>query len=263
MFSYGSSARAGVVRRSHGGRPYRPPPERREPNAKTPPPLKECTCLIEIDAPEYQMTEPLGRQHLCFGGREQMEQCQRTLRSSYHVHLMVPGKKQMGPLSIISKSAHEAIPALAWLLENWDAGEIEGRIYRNVSEGRDSVLRGVFPCRTQGRSLDGDFPSSSLSQPFWLFQSPQWAVLAYPLNSESNDPPETENNTDPVDRVSGGFFVSAMRTCLDNIVFQLGQEAGGQLSTFVDCAQNYAFVVGDPRQANVLRKEIAKFVRTT
>ena len=195
------------------------------------------------------MTDPLRRQHLCFGGREQMEQCQRTLRSSYHVHLKVPGKKQMGPLSVISKSVKEAIPALTWLLENWDCSdnEIEGRIYHDVREGRDSVLSGVFPCNrtpSQDGSIHDDSSSSLLSQPFWLFQSPSWAVLACKIKIESSDRPELEND----------LIVSAMQTCVDNIVFQLGQEAVGQLITFMDCCQKYAFAVGDPDQAYVLRK---------
>jgi hypothetical protein len=105
--------------------------------------------LIELLVQDYQFTEPLGRQHRYFGGREAMEKCQKTLRSSYHVHLMVPGKNQLGPLSIIAKSIQEAIPALAWLLlESWCVEHTESLqvgMYRNVQEGRDSLLRGVFP----------------------------------------------------------------------------------------------------------------------
>ena len=116
MYSYGSSARAGVGKRGHGGRPYRPPRKRRDPNS-TPPPLKQCDCLIEIHLHEYLAPQPMGRTHACFGGRQAMEQCERDLRSAYQVHLMVPGKKQEGPISMVAKSYREALPALAWLLD--------------------------------------------------------------------------------------------------------------------------------------------------
>jgi hypothetical protein len=224
-----------------------------------PPPLKECNCLIELPVQEYQVTKPLGRQHRCFGGREAMEYCQKTLRSSYHVHLMVPGKKQMGPLSIIAKSIHEAISALAWLLlESWCVEHnesLEVRIYRNVQEGRDCLLRGIFPCRLHEQEVTSTM-FTPLSQPVWLFQSPAWVVLACRLGLLSND--GSQNDTDKVSAT-----LSIMQPCLDNVVFQLGQETVGKVDIFIDYCQEYAFAVGDPDQSEVLRKEIAKVVDNT
>lgn len=188
-----------------------------------------------------------------------MERCQRILRSQYQVHLMVPGKKQIGPMSVISKGLHDAIPALAWLLENINTEcNIEGRVYRDVSEGRDSALRGIFPCPMH--SQDEGEPSS-LPQPFLLFQSPTWVILACRLHFDREDSPENEKEPgQPDDNASpervAGDSVSAMQTCLDNIVFQLGREAVRKLDIFVDSYQEYAFAVGDPGQADVFRKEI-------
>lgn len=239
MFSYGSSARAGVGKSGHGGRPYRPPPERRDPN-ETPPPFKECMCLVEIYAPEYNYTEPLGRRHIFFGGREQVEHCQRILRSKHHVHLMVPGKKQMGPISVISRSLSDSIPALAWLFENLlveGDNNIEGRIYRDVRQGRNNVLQGHFLNRTQSQYDSTSGESSFLSQPFSIFQSSTWVVLACKINSGGDACSAYENERDQADRDSlnrkAGDCVSVMQTYLDNIVFQLGREALGTLDIYM------------------------------
>jgi len=60
-----------------------------------------------------------GRQHVCFGGRHRVEYCRKELRNQ-RVHLIVPGKKEAGPVTIVAKYHHDAIPAAAWLLQQLD-----------------------------------------------------------------------------------------------------------------------------------------------
>jgi len=279
MYSYGSSTRVGVGKRGHGGREYRPPRKRRDPNA-TPPPLKECNCLVEIHLEEYARPEPLGRQHSSFGGRRAMEQCEKVMRSDYQVHFMIPGKKQQGPVNMVAKTYREAIPALTCLLAQHltiveeSTRIIRGRVHRNVKDHGDQVLDGSFFVQRRRSAENGDTHSQSL--PFWLFQSPEWSVLACSLlsnnGSDHNDTSNDVQNASQNQQLASNDSATAeedvvrhqveeravvLQTCLDNIIFRLGKEAIGQLDIFFDPHLEYSFAVGNPGQAETLHQEIA------
>lgn len=171
-----------------------------------------------------------------------MEQCERDLRSDYQVHLMVPGKKQEGPISMVAKTYKEALPALASLFEHLIIdGSTRGRIHRNVKDPRVGILEGSFL---------PEAPSIDSSLPYWLFQSPQLSVLTCSLLSgdgKDNSKISPNNNSRAV----------TLQTCLDNIVFRLGKEAIGKLEIFMDPYLENSFAVGDGNQAEVLRCDIA------
>jgi hypothetical protein len=172
-----------------------------------------------------------------------MEDCEKSLRSDYQVHFMVPGKKQEGPVSMVAKSYREALPALAWLFEQLIIdGPIPGRIHRNVKDPRIGILDGTF---LPGAPLDGVF------LPYWLFQSPQVSILACSLVSDS----QVEGSTIVAPAVNTRAM--ALQTCLDNVVFRLGKEAIGRLDIFTDPYNENSFAAGDPNQAEVLRREIS------
>ena len=166
MFSYGS--RAGVTGRcGHGGnQPPRRPNRRRTENTneKTPPPVKQCDCIIQLRVEEYceptENDEP--RQHTSFiQGRKGMENCKKILRRTYGVHLLVPGKHQKGNISILSQSHEQAIPAVHWLLSQMtivampcsssdgsNTHRVEGTFHYNSSnqgkENKPQTLNGYF-----------------------------------------------------------------------------------------------------------------------
>lgn len=257
MYSYGSSARVGVGKQGHGGRPYRPPRKTRDPSA-VPPPLKECSCLVEMHLPEYSSPQPNGRQHECFGGRQVMERSQHALRSDYQVHLMIPGRNKEGPVSLVAKTYREALPALAFLFEKLIVEDpIRGRFHRNVKDSSIPVLEGIFPPKPQPSIHDDE---SNIS-PFWLFESASLSVLTCSLlSNRSRD--STSETTYEGDQSSSATDVAvqdramALQTCLDNIVFRLGKEAIGALDIFLDPYLEYSFAAGNPIQAEQLRQEI-------
>jgi hypothetical protein len=284
MYSYGSSARAEVGRKGHGGRPYRPPPKKRrdDQHSMQPPPLKECSCLVELHLEEYREPQPvLGRHHVCFGGRQAMEQCERIVRSNYGCHLMVPGKKQPGPVSLVAKTYREALPALAYLMEHMQMHHhpqreetiiLGVRFHRNVKDERDHVLEGTIPMpiiNSQQQQQQGSASSNSqrVTIPYWLFQSPTWSVLACNLlvanldsdNNNNNNNNDVKHNKSTVRDSSYGLVqdrVTTLQTCFDNWEFQLGKEHVGKLDIFVDPFVEYSFAVGDPDQAEMLSLEI-------
>jgi len=176
MYSHGSSARAGIGKRGHGGREYRPPRQRRDPTT-TPPPLKRCACLCQLDLPEYATTAST-RIHVTFGGREALQNLERQLRSLFLVHLVAPGRKQAGPVAVVGQTHHQALPAAAYLLQRLARAEehrnhmISGRIQRRVQDPSDVTLEGhwYFP---------PPLPASAAAGTSWIFQCPdQWNVMA-------------------------------------------------------------------------------------
>ena len=130
MYSYGASARA-TGKRGHGGRNYRPPPERNKNSGElTPPPMKACNCLLQLDLPEYLQAARRDvngsnrprRLHTWFPGnsvderRKAVGRCEKHIRSRFGVHLVIPGRTQSSSVAIVGKSYHETIPAVAWFL---------------------------------------------------------------------------------------------------------------------------------------------------
>ena len=122
MYSHGSSARVGIGggggKRGHGGRDYRPPSnKRRDPNT-TPPPLKQCSTLLQFHIPEYQTPAPANgrRIHQSFGGggsdantnnnggQKRIQKLEKDIRSQCLCHLIIPGRKQCGPVAIQNRA---------------------------------------------------------------------------------------------------------------------------------------------------------------
>ena len=238
MYAYGSSARA---KSGHGGRNYRPPPERKDPSC-TPPPLKECSCLILLDIDEYQSLQPTGRLHIVFGGRETMQYCETFVRSEFTVHLIIPGRKQAGPVAIAAQTYRQALPAVAWLLQRIQGVDdsVSGRIQTNVKNVQDPGVSGIWTK-----------PSSTRSErkPYWLFQSETWSVLGCPLLLLENNDDEEES------RMS---MLAILQTCVDNAKFRLGSGVVNQVHVFTDPQASTAFGAGNHQQALVLYKEVQK-----
>ena len=121
---------------------------RRDPKA-TPPPLKACGCLCQLDLSESQVARP--RNHYAFqGGRQGLNQLERDLRSLFCVHLVVPGRKQTGPVAIVGATYHQALPATMYLLERLvyteqnESAILPGRIQKCVQDPNDRTIEGIL-----------------------------------------------------------------------------------------------------------------------
>ena len=234
MYSYGSSARAGVGKRGHGGRNYRPPKERRDPDT-TPPPLRQCRCVLEFEIEEYARPEPQGRNHVLLTGgqgtanngsgnnpQNVIKDLERCLRSQFLVHLVIPGRKQTGPVAIYGETYRQALPAAAYLLrhvwmikdQNSTRNSIESPPTTEPSSTKITLNGRVFVNNAQESNPTGhvgkwNYSSSSYSAmnqnnknndflaitPYWLFQNPAWSVLTCELQ-EADDNPDNNNNSD-------------------------------------------------------------------
>ena len=285
MYSYGSTARVGSGKRGHGGRNYRPPKERRDPNS-TPPPIKLCRCVLEFNIEEYNHVEPQGRIHRVLtgnrnrsgeggdhrnnnansngsgvavdsnsgtrndagrgvrgGGRGRggrrgsgnnnnsnnpqhvIKELERYLRSQYCVHLIIPGKKQTGPVAIFGETYRQALPAAVYLLNHiWKIEStrgssseqptttasqsppplssltLNGRIFVNNAQELNPTAgiagRWNFFSHSNKKnnndSINND--TTPLLQPYWLFQSSTWSALACPLLQDQEQIIDNNNN---------------------------------------------------------------------
>ena len=186
MYSYGSSSRGS--KQGHGGRNYRPPPERRDPGT-VPPPLKLCHCLIELDVPEYAVPQPQGRTHASFGGKKQVDLLIGVMRSVYCCHLEIPGRTKGGPVGVVGASVRNVIPACHYLLQSLAVNRIQARIHRDVKLGQ-TFLEGTFV------KLEKEFGN--------LFESNAYTVAVCKADSPSK--------------------LDMLSTCLDNFQFQNGNQ---------------------------------------
>lgn len=296
MYSHGSSARAGVGKRGHGGRNYRPPPNRKDLDS-SPPPLKQCSCLLQVDLPEYAVAQPSGRAHEAFGGRNGLQECERRLRTQFLVHLVVPGRKQKGPIAIVGKTYQEALPAAHFLLlqlqpqlqplplsQLRDQQEritniafLEGRIQRNVKNIQEAICVGRWQLPAY-RTGSNNFAATAV-EPYWLFRSDSFSVLACPLttgiganaNAPGNNASATTTNnfnSTNATNASGNSneaeeesvvtnVLETLKTCVDNLQFQTGSLDG--LDVFVSHRSfpvPTAFSAGNPGQMEQLYREI-------
>ena len=216
MYSYGSSARVGS-KQGHGGRNYRPPPERKDPKS-TPPPLKLCDCLIELDVPEYATPQPQGRAHTSFGGRQQVDACIRTIRLTHCCHLEIPGRTKGGPVGVVGETVQDAVPACHHLLQRLAVNQIRARIHRNVKlcqipvEGTFFKLEEEIGC---------------------LFESNNFCIAACHADSPSK--------------------MKTLESCLENLQFRDGQY-GLEICT----SQETVFAAGPQDQINLLLEEIRR-----
>jgi hypothetical protein len=306
MYSYGYSARAGVGKRGHGGRNYRPPPERRDPTT-TPPPLKQCSCLLEFELEEYARPAAVSdirrspdggrRSHRALGGAHAVQDLERFLRSTFCVHLIVPGRSQAGPVGIVGASYRETLPAAAHFLAHVAMNQNQENNYRNEDDdasssdapprenkielyGRVFVDNALDPNPT---GIVGKWTFSSLSmmtdsqslqiQPYWLFESSiSWSVLACrlqasllegnrgedSLNSPNNQDDEIEKAFPPTATVS--TTLELLKTCLDNAVFRLGSANLSNLEFFIHGTET-AFCIGHPDQCSALFQDVSDTLR--
>ena len=260
MFSYGS--RAGVTgRRGHGG--YQPPrrSNRRraeDVNEKTPPPVKQCGCIIQLSVEEYceptENDEP--RQHRSFvQGRKGMENCKKTMRQKFGVHLLVPGKRQKGNISILSESHEQAIPAVHWLLSQITIGSmpcsasdsntyrVEGTLHYNSSNQGE---------KNKSQTLNGFFnipPSNSL----FMSSSNSQSVMVYRLSPSSDDHGVAKNfeqNSEWNDNYSE--ILRTLEICMDNMQFYNGPTE--DLSFYI--SYPYAYGMGSSSYLNQLFEEV-------
>lgn len=278
MYRHHSSARVGVGKRGHGGREYRPPRPRKDPNS-IPPALKECSCLLQIDIPEYLQSQPSGRVHVSFGGREKVQECERFLRANCCVHLVIPGRKQGGPVAIAGRSHEETLPAATYLLsklQSMTTEALEGRIQLNVKNVQAPTISGIWRCRQLESSDDGSDPP----RPICIFESEKWNVLTCmwtpsdstvemvtdaaaetsdnaELNHGSSSASQTNENSDDNDD-EWTPFLEILRTCVDNVILRAGSLPG--LVLFAHDFPPMALVCGDPRHVGLIDQEISGVV---
>jgi hypothetical protein len=278
MYSHGSSARVGVGKSGHGGRNYRPPRPRRDPNT-APPPLKECYCLLQFQIQEYATPAAVRRNHDCFGGREALQDLEGQLRSQCLCHLVVPGRKQSGPVAIVGRTIQEALSAAAWLMRRLILPVLEqhvpGQIQRNVKDTRDAAIVGRW-CVIIRPETEG---TEEFVGPSWLFQSPQWNVMVCPIRIDDPTTSESSHNemkedipsdsaNMPINESDGSMeddessslpLLSTMKACVDNVLFRLGNLQN--LHMFVHEYPPMALALGKPEQATLLLEEIRQRLR--
>jgi hypothetical protein len=264
MYSHGSSARIGVGKRGHGGRNYRPPPDRHNKGSGdlVPPPLKACDCLIQLDLPEYLQeagivaSDIIGaadttassnrrRMHWCFPGdtleerRQSVLRSEKQIRTKFGVHILIPGRLQRGPVTIAGTSYQDTIPATAWFLEKFvvstrdtrtgsaigEPGSFTGRIQRNVKDPNDVVLEGEWRrALPQEPSYEG---KNGPVQLFQLFQSDTWTVMACNLMACSKYSSGDIKQSESMD------FLEHLQTCVDNLKFRLGSSGLQEIDLFL------------------------------
>uniref|UniRef100_A0A7S0TBN1 Uncharacterized protein n=1 Tax=Pseudo-nitzschia delicatissima TaxID=44447 RepID=A0A7S0TBN1_9STRA len=279
MYSHGSSARVGIGKRGHGGRNYRPPKPKKNNEELVPPPLKACDCMIQLDIAEYaelgqEIEQQRRRLHLCFEGntlgkrKTSLKNTEKTLRSLFGVHLVVPGRNQKGPLALAGKSIQETLPAVDYLMQrlvleentnsdndstNSDSRFLLGRIMRNVKDPNDFVLSGRF--LQQRNHLSSDETEMIHLQPYWLFESDSWNAMVCPLSLPRNQTSGESNSQDEQQAIA-----EALQIGFDNLRFRLGNAALSKLRIFLHpCTTSLppkAFATGDPSTANSLYREI-------
>ncbi len=266
MYSYGSSARASIGKSGHGGRDYRPPRNRRDPNA-TPPPLKQCSCLCQLDFSEYSTTAAV-RNHASFGGREGLDILERQLRAEFLVHLVVPGKKQAGPVAIIGQTYREALPAVAFLLQHvsrireWTSSTIRGRIQRRVQDANDVLLDGLWRVPHPVLNVDNDVGVVPPVQIVWLFQCPShWNVMVcfLPIANDRSSSLEYAGNGNHETAQYSMDELLAMETLqitFDNLKFEMGNMDGVEI--FLHDNPFMAFGAGTLSRTKTLYEEVQR-----
>lgn len=230
MYSSFGSRAVGSGKRGHGGRNYRPPPDRSSFEEK-PPPLKFCDCLIEFDIEEYQSVGV--REHRIFRGRRALTAFEKDIRKLHRVHLVVPGRQQSGPVAIVGRTLREAIAGAETLMHQLQIDNdkiIQGRIHANV---KDITLQ---PVQGQWRKAPPRSPC------YLLFVSEQWSILAcFAGNTE-----EKQN----------------LAKALDDVLFRLGQSALENIDIFGMTEDTETiFCVGSTTKIRVLFSEAERNLR--
>lgn len=278
MYGYHHGVSNGGFKRGHGGRNYRPPPER--PDKKTsPPPIKECACLIEIKLDEYNVkSAPQQRTHHSFGGRTIMEMCKKKCRNK-RVHLVVPGRNQAGAVSLLAGSHQDALSACKWLLErivSWDTASLSteneetlaGRVILNLlnNDSREEKVGIFLKQQTTNRSSNSSITRSgdNHTQPHWFFQSlnDSWGIVTCNflesdiVTTGSNEDNDNDANSSNSGRVKY-FTMQSLMTCYDNVAF-CNTITAQELTCILDQDEQSVFAVGSMEHTGLLFNEIIR-----
>ena len=205
--SYGARSAAGGGKRGHGGRPYRPPPDKKDRSTKKPPPLKHCDCLIEMDVEEYLKTSGQRTRVSTFGSRQAMERTVRHVRNTFQCHLQIPGRNQGNPVALVALSLEVAIPACYYVLQQFipeNDRPLVARIHPNVKT-HAPIIAGLLykpsssdPC---GRLFVQQPQQSTFNNTAATDTSISWSVAYYRMADPSTQ-------------------LELLQTCLDNLQFR-------------------------------------------
>lgn len=239
MYSYGSSARAGGGKRGHGGRPYRPPPDRSKKDA-APPPLKQCDCLIELDLPEYATPVDVGggRTHAAFGSsREAVERTVRIVRTRFQCHLQIPGRNQGKAVALVASSLEDAIPACHHVMQQivTVTPGVTARIHRDVKAHLPVISGTLYRVHSTVTNPVGRLfvQDTSTAEPGG------WAVAVY-----------TAMSPDPVTEMR------QLQTCLDNLRFCGDASCDYRLVTSLEKNNATLFAMASQASIDKLLEEI-------
>ena len=241
--------------------------------------------MIQLDIPEYaQLAPPTAqgqqiRLHWSFPGpnlderKRSLAQTEKRLRSKFGVHLVVPGRKQTGPLAVAGKSIKEVLPAVNYLMgillldgDHTNTAVLpsngrflNGRIMRNVKDPNDVVLSGRF---LQPPTLQTANETNDLSlNPYWLFESPSWSVVACPLSLSETETADNQSSEHQ------DAIAEALQISFDNLRFRMGNAALSNLQIFLHSPpppapndnttesptlpDQRAFAIGDPTSSAI------------
>lgn len=224
MYSYGSSSRVATGKQGHGGRNYRAPPDRKDKNS-TPPPLKQCDCLVELDLPEYATPQLEGRVHATFrGGRQAMQDSTKVIRSTYCCHLEIPGRSKGGAVGVVAKTTSQAIPACHYLMQQLTIEtKIQARIHRNVKQVGAPAVEGYL------NKVDGKLGC--------LFESDNLSIGVCEIDSAET--------------------FQSLNTCLDNFRFQQDGSLPNAPFEILACpTQKAVFAIGTNEPIRLLLENI-------
>lgn len=196
-----------------------------------------------MDLPEYRTTQP--RTHAGFGGRDGLKECEKIVRTRFLVHIVVPGRKQRGPVAIVGRSYRDALPAASFVISllQMETTILVGRVQIDVKNGDDPI--------------SGRWHVHNAIRPNWLFQSTHWSVLSCPLmqpvivaNSTAMVGQELMQKRDD----EYGCDANVLTKCMDNVVFR----AGGlkEFDVFSHECPPMAFAGGSSRQVQMLFQEV-------
>jgi hypothetical protein len=228
MNSYGSSSRVATGKQGHGGRNYRPPPDRKDPNS-TPPPLKQCDCLVELDLPEYATPQQEGRVHATFrGGRQAVQDSTKVIRSVYCCHLKIPGRSKGGPVGVVAKTTAQAIPACHCLMQQLTIeNPIQARIHRNVKQAGVPIVEGYL--------------NKVVGKLGCLFESDNMCIGVCVIDSAES--------------------LQILNTCLHNFRFQQDRSTTSAPLEILACpTQRAVFAIGTTEQIQLLLEDIRQLV---
>lgn len=208
-----------------------------------------------------------------------MQEYERFLRANCLVHLVIPGRKQAGPVAIAGRSHEETLPAATYLLSKLrlpGTDFLEGCIELNVKNVQAPTIAGRWMC-PQLESSDG----SDQPRPICIFESEKWNVLTCMwtpseptadmtteqvadtsdnavLNRDSSSPNQHKEMSND-DSDDWTLFLEVLRICVDNVILRVGHLQ--DLFTFVHDFPLMALVCGDPRHTDLIDQEIASMLK--